>query len=85
MMNETFVNKVAESGLVEIDLAQYYPKAEVLVFDLKDYLFKELILKEKDFREALKQKELPVRQMPLFRFGPICWWPATCNRWQKNC
>ena len=56
-MNETFVNKVAESGLVEIDLAQYYPKGEVLVFDLKDYLFMELILKEKDFREALKQKD----------------------------
>ena len=57
MINETFVNKVAESGLVEIDLAQFYPTGEVAVFDLKDYLFMELILKEKDFREDLKQKD----------------------------
>lgn len=57
MMNETFINKVAESGLIEIDLAHYYPNGEVMVFDLKDYLFMELILKEKDFREALKQKD----------------------------
>lgn len=62
MINETFVNKVAESGLMEIDLAQYYPAEEVLVFDLKDYLFMELILKEKDFREALKQKDFSIYQ-----------------------
>lgn len=57
MSNETIVNKVTESGLVEVDLENYYPKGEVLVFDLKDYLFMGLILKEKDFREALKQKD----------------------------
>jgi len=57
MSNETIVNKVAESGLLEIDLENYYPKGEVVVFDLKDYLFMGLILKEKDFREALKQQD----------------------------
>lgn len=53
-MEETFVNKVAQSGLVSLDLENYYPKEEIAIFDLKQYLFMELILKEKDFREALK-------------------------------
>ena len=53
-MSEIFINKVAESGIVTLDLEIYYPKEEVAVFDLKDYLFMGLILKEKDFREALK-------------------------------
>ena len=57
MSNDVIVNKVAESGLLEIDLENYYPKGEVILFDLKDYLFMGLILKEKDFREALKQKD----------------------------
>ena len=60
MSSETIVNKVAESGLVEIDLETYYPKGEVVVFDLKDYLFMGLIVKEKDFREALKQHDFSV-------------------------
>jgi Protein of unknown function (DUF2480) len=53
-MSEPFINKVAESGLITIDLEKYYPKEETAVFDLKDYLFMGMILKEKDFREALK-------------------------------
>ncbi len=53
-MSEPIINKVAESGLVTIDLETWYPKGETAVFDMKDYLFMGLILKEKDFREALK-------------------------------
>lgn len=53
-MNDTLINKVSESVLLTINLEDYYPKEEVVVFDLKDYLFMGLILKEKDFREALK-------------------------------
>ncbi|MBE7173732.1 MAG: DUF2480 family protein [Williamsia sp.] len=53
-MNEPIINRVAESALAEINLEEYYPKGETVVFDLKDYLFMGLILKEKDFREALK-------------------------------
>jgi hypothetical protein len=52
-MSEAFVNKVAESGLISLDLAQYIPSNEIVVFDIKPYLFKELILKEKDFRASL--------------------------------
>jgi Protein of unknown function (DUF2480) len=53
-MAEVFVNKVAESGIITLDLEDYYPKADIMVFDMKDYLFMGLILKEKDFRETLK-------------------------------
>ena len=53
-MDKPLVNRVANSGLITINLEDYFPKTEHVAFDLKDYLFKELILKEKDFREALK-------------------------------
>jgi Protein of unknown function (DUF2480) len=56
-MSEAIVNKVAESGLISIDLENYYPKGGIVVFDLKEYLFMGLILKEKDFREALKNTD----------------------------
>ncbi|MEO7531859.1 MAG: DUF2480 family protein [Sediminibacterium sp.] len=52
-MSEVFVNKVAESGLISFDLEEYYPKGPIKIFDLKEYLFMELILKEKEFRAAL--------------------------------
>ena len=51
-------NKVAESGIITLDLEDYYPKAPIAVFDLKEYLFMGLILKEKDFRESLKNLDL---------------------------
>lgn len=50
------MNKVAESGLITIDLEEYYPKGEIKIFDLKDYLFMGMILKEKDYRTALQTK-----------------------------
>ena len=55
-MTETkpLVNRVAESGLITLNLEDFFPAGEMAAFDLKDYLFMELILKEKDFRAALK-------------------------------
>ena len=53
-MSEAIVNKVAQSGLITLNLEDYLPTGEMQAFDLKDYLFMGLILKEKDFREALK-------------------------------
>ncbi|HNR16632.1 MAG TPA: DUF2480 family protein [Chitinophagaceae bacterium] len=53
-MSEPFINKVAESGLITLDLEKWYPRDETAVFDMKDYLFMGMILKEKDFRDALK-------------------------------
>ncbi len=57
-MAEVFVNKVSESGIITLDLEDFYPKDEVSIFDMKDHLFMGLILKEKDFREAMKNLDL---------------------------
>ena len=51
------VNRVAAAKLITLKLEDHWPKAEFAVFDLKDYLFMELILKEKDFRAALKEHD----------------------------
>jgi hypothetical protein len=52
--SKPLVNRVAQSGLLTINLEEYYPKGEVVAFDLKPFLFMELILKEKDFRERIE-------------------------------
>lgn len=51
---DAIVNKIADSGIITLDPADFLPKEEIVIFDLKPFLFRELILKEKDFREALK-------------------------------
>jgi len=51
--DKPLINRVANSGLVTIDLENFFPSGDIVPFDLKDYLFMELMLKEKDFREAL--------------------------------
>ena len=56
-IQENFVNKVAQSGLVTLDPAAFYPEGERVVYDIKDNLFMELILKEKDFREFVKNHD----------------------------
>lgn len=50
---ETIVNKVSESGIITLNLEDFYPKEEIAVFDLKNFLFMGLILKEKEYRSAL--------------------------------
>lgn len=53
-IQENFVNKVAQSGLTTLDPAMFYVQGERVVYDIKDNLFHELILREKDFREFVK-------------------------------
>ncbi|WP_126652471.1 DUF2480 family protein [Chryseobacterium aureum] len=55
-MSEEFEirNKVAESGLINFDLTTLLPRGERKGIDLKDFLFQEMILKEKDFREKVE-------------------------------
>jgi hypothetical protein len=59
-MSDVIVNKVANSGLITLDLEKYLPSGQIATFDLKDHLFMGLILKEKDFREALKNLDWSV-------------------------
>lgn len=61
-MENSIINKVAQSALLTLDLAKFYPEGETVVFDLKHYLFMELILKEKDYREALKNVDWNIYQ-----------------------
>lgn len=51
------INKVELSGIITIDLEDFYPPGERVVFDLKDLLFQGLILREKDFREFVKNQD----------------------------
>lgn len=61
-MAEEIINRVAGSALEDFNLEDYYPKEQIVAFDLKPYLFMELILKEKDFREALQNTDWMVYQ-----------------------
>jgi len=56
-MSEEIVNKVAQSGIITIDLEEFYPEGKRILFDIKPLLFQELILKEKDFREYIKNHD----------------------------
>ena len=51
------VNKVTESGIITINLEDFYPEGERVLFDIKPLLFEELVLKEKDFREFVKNHD----------------------------
>jgi len=53
-IQENIINKVAQSGLVTLDPASFYPQGERVLYDIKDNLYMELILREKDFREFVK-------------------------------
>ena len=57
MEAELIINRVAGSGLVTLDLEDYYDRGERVVYDLKDNLFMGMILKEKDFRAFLKEHD----------------------------
>jgi hypothetical protein len=51
-------NKIAASGLINFDIATLMPKGKRVGIDLKDFLFQELILKEKDFREKVASMKI---------------------------
>lgn len=56
-MSEEIINRVANSKLVNIDLEEFYPEGKRVLFDIKDWLFEGIILKEKDFREYVKNHD----------------------------
>lgn len=58
---ETIVNKVAQSGLVTLNLEQFLPQADSYAgLDIAPFLFKGMILREKDFRAALPELDWSV-------------------------
>jgi hypothetical protein len=56
-MEPEIINRVAQSPLITINLEDFYHAGERVVFDMKDHLFHGLILKEKDFREFIKNHD----------------------------
>ena len=61
-MSDEIVNRVANSALITIDLADYVPSESIAVLDVKDFLFQEIILKEKEFRANLKEFDFSIYQ-----------------------
>jgi hypothetical protein len=51
------VNKVSNSGLITVDLEDFYAKGERVLFDIKDNLWQGLALKEQEFRNFLKEHD----------------------------
>jgi hypothetical protein len=56
-MAEEIINRVTNSKLITFDLEEIYPEGERVLFDIKDWLFEEIILKEKDFRVFVKNHD----------------------------
>ncbi|MBL4655140.1 MAG: DUF2480 family protein [Bacteroidia bacterium] len=56
------INRVDSSGLITIDLSTILPVADKVIYDIKDNLFQGLILKEKDFRDFVKENDWSVYQ-----------------------
>lgn len=56
-MQEPIINKVAQSGLITLNLENYFPQGDRKLIDIKEVLFMGLILKEKDFRQWVKEHD----------------------------
>lgn len=54
-MEQPLINRVANSSLITFDLEEYLPKGDQVILDIKDWLFEEIILKEKIFREKIRE------------------------------
>ncbi|MGV9002597.1 DUF2480 family protein [Flavobacterium sp.] len=56
-MSEEIINKVANSALIVFDLEDYYPNGIRTQIDISQWLLEGFLLKEKDFRAALKNHD----------------------------
>lgn len=56
-MADEIVNRVANSKLIVVDLEDYYPKGERTLFDIKDWLYEGLVLRERDFRDYVNEHD----------------------------
>lgn len=54
-MSDKIINRVANSKLITVNLEDYYPEGKRVLFDIKDWLFEGFVLREKDFRDYVKQ------------------------------
>ena len=54
---ESIKNKVKESGLIQLDMADFRPKMPIVGIDISNQLWQGLVLKEKDFRLWIKEHD----------------------------
>lgn len=54
-MQDEIINRVANSKLITLNLEDYYPKGNRVLFDIKDWLFEGFVLREKDFRTKVSE------------------------------
>lgn len=54
---DEIVNRVKESGLISMDLADFKPTAKMIELDIADTLWERIVLKEKDFRQWIKDHD----------------------------
>jgi len=78
-VSEQIINRVENSGLIQVDLDPYYPKGERVLFDIKDLLVDKLILVEKPFRKAVNSMDWTVYQSKYV--GIICSADAIVPLW----
>ncbi len=86
MSEDIIINKVANSGLITLNLEDYYQEGARCFFDMKNHLFEEIILKEKDFRAFVKSHEWSQYQSQYVAIGctadaviPIWAYMLVCN------
>lgn|SRR5690554_254839 len=61
-MEEKIINKVAQSSLMIFDLEDFYPAEDLVVLDISQWLHQGFILKEKEFRTAIKNFDFSIFQ-----------------------
>lgn len=61
-MEGEIINRIANSKLISFDLEEYYSDSERVVLDVKEWLYMDMIIKEKDFREKVKNQDWSLYQ-----------------------
>jgi hypothetical protein len=56
-MSKEIINRVANSKIITIDLEDYYPNGQRHLLDMKNWLYKGLVLREKEFRSFVDNFE----------------------------
>lgn len=78
-MSESIVNRAANSALITLDLEEYYHGGERVIYDIRQNLFQDLILKEKDFRAFIKEQNWQLYEGK--NVGLICTTDAVIPTW----
>lgn len=60
MTKDIFTNKVEASGIIALDLIDFKSSLDIIEFDIKNLLFMEMIVKEKEFRAFITETDFTV-------------------------